>query len=99
MLRSRGPAGCAAVSAACVWNCAARFVATKMIADRHIRYMAIAAATMRRNNGRNWREGEYTLRIRAYERRNRRGEVLYDESFDFEIARDLHGTAGPRLTR
>lgn len=42
----------------------------------------------RRNNGRNWREGDYSLRIRAYERRGRRGAVLYDETFDFEIARD-----------
>jgi len=42
----------------------------------------------RRNNGRNWREGDYSLRIRAYERRGRRGAVLYDETFDFELARD-----------
>jgi len=42
----------------------------------------------RRNNGRNWREGDYSLRIRAYERRNRRGRLLYDETIDFEIARD-----------
>nr|WP_070960278.1 pilus assembly protein [Hyphomonas sp. Mor2] len=48
-----------------------------------------------RRNGRNWREGEYTLRIRAYERRNRRGEVLYDERFDFEIARD--GATEPQV--
>ena len=41
-----------------------------------------------RNNGRNWREGDYSLRIRAYERRGRRGAVLYDETLDFEIARD-----------
>jgi Flp pilus assembly protein TadG len=42
----------------------------------------------RRNNGRNWREGDYSLRIRAYERRGRRGALLYDETIDFEIARD-----------
>lgn len=42
----------------------------------------------RRNNGRNWREGDYSLRIRAYERRNRRGALLFDETFDFEVARD-----------
>lgn len=42
----------------------------------------------RRNNGRNWREGDYTLRVRAYERRGRRGAVVYDETVDFEIVRD-----------
>ncbi len=39
-------------------------------------------------NGRRWREGEYELRIRAYEDRNRRGRVLFDESIEFEIVRD-----------
>lgn len=41
-----------------------------------------------RRNGRNWREGDYELRVRAYERRGRRGALLYDETFDFEIGRD-----------
>jgi|GEM_PF-297651 len=41
-----------------------------------------------RNNGRKWREGDHRLRVRAYERRNRRGAVLFDETFDFEVARD-----------
>lgn len=41
----------------------------------------------RSRNGRNWREGSYRLRLRAYERRNRRGAVLFDETIDFEIGR------------
>lgn len=41
-----------------------------------------------RRNGRNLREGEYRLRVRAYQQRRGRGTVLYDETFDFEIARD-----------
>ncbi|MCR9080547.1 MAG: pilus assembly protein TadG-related protein [Hyphomonadaceae bacterium] len=41
-----------------------------------------------RRNGRNWREGDYSLRVRAYDQRRGRGSVLYDETFDFEIARD-----------
>ncbi|MBO6687815.1 MAG: VWA domain-containing protein [Henriciella sp.] len=38
-------------------------------------------------NGRNWREGKYRLRLRAYERRNRRGRLLFDETLDFELGR------------
>lgn len=40
-----------------------------------------------RYNGRNWREGEYELRIRIYERRRARGRKLYDETIEFEIVR------------
>ncbi|MEM9574847.1 MAG: TadE/TadG family type IV pilus assembly protein [Pseudomonadota bacterium] len=38
-------------------------------------------------NGRNWREGEYSLRIRLYSERRARGRKLYDERIDFEIVR------------
>lgn len=38
-------------------------------------------------NGRNWREGEYELRIRIYEQRGARGRKLYDEKIEFEIVR------------
>lgn len=41
----------------------------------------------RSNHGRNWREGDYRLRIRAYSQRNRRGALLYDETISFELSR------------
>ncbi len=41
-----------------------------------------------RYNGRNWREGDYRLRIRIYSERRNRGRVLFDERIDFEIVRD-----------
>ncbi|MEM7330009.1 MAG: pilus assembly protein [Pseudomonadota bacterium] len=40
-----------------------------------------------RYNGRNWREGEYKLRIRIYEQRRARGKKLYDETIEFEVVR------------
>ncbi|MHA7899766.1 MAG: vWA domain-containing protein [Henriciella sp.] len=43
-------------------------------------------------NGRNWREGDYTLRIRLYDRPRARGRKLYDETIAFEIA-PANGTA------
>ncbi len=49
-----------------------------------------------RYNGRNWREGDYRLRIRLYPQQRGRGRALYDETIDFEIARSS-GT-GPRET-
>ena len=43
-----------------------------------------------RYNGRNWREGDYRLRIRIYEQRRNRGRVLFDERIDFELVRDAN---------
>lgn len=40
-----------------------------------------------RYNGRNWREGDYELRIRIYAQRGARGRKLYDETIEFEIVR------------
>jgi Flp pilus assembly protein TadG len=40
-----------------------------------------------RYNGRQWREGEYRLRIRVYSQRRGRGRKLIDETIDFEIVR------------
>lgn len=40
-----------------------------------------------RYNGRNWREGSYSLRIRAYRSRNRRGALLFDRTLRFKVAR------------
>lgn len=39
-------------------------------------------------HGSAWREGEFSLRIRVYSERRGRGRSLYDETIDFEIARD-----------
>ena len=38
-------------------------------------------------NGRNWREGDYRLRIRLYDQQRGRGRKLYDEEIRFEIVR------------
>ena len=46
-----------------------------------------------RYDGRNWREGEYELRIRIYDQQKARGKKLYDERIDFEIVRSEE--AGP----
>lgn len=40
-----------------------------------------------RYNGRQWREGEYSLRIRVYDQKRGRGKKLIDETIDFEIVR------------
>lgn len=40
-----------------------------------------------RYNGRNWREGDYKLRIRIYDQQRARGRKLYDETIEFEIVR------------
>ena len=40
-----------------------------------------------RYNGQQWREGEYSLRIRVYSQRRGRGRKLIDETIDFEIVR------------
>ena len=47
-----------------------------------------------RYHGRNWREGDYRLRIRLYSERRGRGRRLYDKEIDFEIARG--SGQGPR---
>lgn len=46
-----------------------------------------------RYNGRNWREGDYRLRVRLYDQRRARGRVLFDERIDFELVRGRD--AGP----
>ena len=38
-------------------------------------------------NGRNWREGDYRLRIRLYNSQRGRGRTLYDETIRFEIGK------------
>ena len=40
-----------------------------------------------RYNGRNWREGDYRLRVRLYSQRRARGRTLFDERIDFELVR------------
>ncbi len=40
-----------------------------------------------RYNGRNWREGDYRLRVRLYDRQRGRGRKLYDEEISFEVVR------------
>lgn len=48
-----------------------------------------------RYNGRNWREGDYRLRVRLYDQRRARGRVLFDERIDFELVRGRN--AGPEI--
>ena len=48
-----------------------------------------------RYSGRNWREGAYTLRIRAYRQRNRKGGTLFDRTVRFEVERG--GRSEPEL--
>jgi Flp pilus assembly protein TadG len=38
-------------------------------------------------HGRNWREGDYKLRVRLYSEQKARGKKLYDETIEFEIVR------------
>lgn len=45
-----------------------------------------------RYNGRNWREGEYELRIRIYSQSRARGRKLFDETIEFEIVRSEDAT-------
>ncbi|MHA7858193.1 MAG: vWA domain-containing protein [Henriciella sp.] len=40
-----------------------------------------------RYHGRNWREGDYRLRVRLYDRQRGRGRKLYDEEISFEVVR------------
>ncbi len=46
-----------------------------------------------RYNGRNWREGDYRLRVRLFDERRGRGRELFDERIDFEVVRGRD--AGP----
>lgn len=48
-----------------------------------------------RYNGRNWREGDYRLRVRVYSERRGRGRKLFDERIDFEVVRGRD--AGPEI--
>ena len=40
-----------------------------------------------RYNGRQWREGKYTFRVRVYDQRRARGRKLIDETIKFELVR------------
>lgn len=40
-----------------------------------------------RYHGRNWREGDYRLRVRLYDQQRGRGRKLYDEEISFELVR------------
>lgn len=40
-----------------------------------------------RYSGQVWREGHYTLRIRAYRQRNRKGGTIFDRTLKFEVTR------------
>lgn len=40
-----------------------------------------------RYHGRNWREGDYRLRVRLYDQQRGRGRKLYDEEIRFELVR------------
>lgn len=44
-----------------------------------------------RYSGQVWREGTYTLRIRAYRQRNRRGGTIFDRTLRFEVTRGGRG--------
>lgn len=38
------------------------------------------------SNGKAWSMGDFTLRVRAYSKKNRKGTVLFDEKIDFTLA-------------
>lgn len=40
-----------------------------------------------RYHGRNWREGDFRLRVRLYDQQRARGKKLYDEEIQFELVR------------
>lgn len=39
--------------------------------------------------GKNWREGEFSITVRAYSKKNRNGTLLFDETIDFELFEEV----------